>query len=54
MTIEQRGTNFHIQLRGGQTINGRNFFYLAKQLKERFDLEVTALQLKTIFHKDKP
>jgi hypothetical protein len=53
MTIEQRGTNYYIQLRGGQTINGKNFFYLAKQIKERFDLEVTALQLKTIFHKNK-
>ena len=54
MTIEQRGTNYYIKLRGGQTVNGKNFFYLAKQIKERFDLEVTALQLKTIFHKDKP
>ena len=52
--ISKCGTNYYIQLRGGQTINGRNFFYLAKQIKERFDLEVTALQLKTIFHKDKP
>jgi hypothetical protein len=53
VTIEQRGSTFHVELKGGQTITGKNFFYLAHQIKERFDLEVTALQLQTILDKDK-
>ena len=53
MTIEKRGTSFFVELKGGQTITGKNFFYIADQIKQRFQLEVTALQLQKIFDKDK-
>ena len=53
MTIEKRGTSFFVELKGGQTITGKNFFYIADQIRERFKLEVTALQLQKIFDKDK-
>ena len=53
MKIEKNGTTFSARLRGGQKVFGKNFFYLADQIKERFDLEVTALQLQKIFDKDK-
>jgi len=53
MTIEKRGTSFFVELKGGQTITGKNFFYIADQIKQRFQLEVTALQLQTILDKDK-
>lgn len=53
MKIEKSGTTFSVRLRGGQMVFGKNFFYLADQIKERFHLEVTALQLQKIFDKDK-
>ena len=53
VTIEQRGSTFYVELKGGQTITGKNFFYIADQIKQRFQLEVTALQLQTILDKDK-
>ena len=53
MTIEKSGTTFSVRLRGGQMVFGKNFFYLADQIKERFQLEVTALQLQKIFDKNK-
>jgi len=53
LKIEKNGTTFSVRLKGGQMLFGKNFFYLAHQIKERFDLEVTALQLQTILDKDK-
>jgi len=53
LKIEKNGTTFSVRLRGGQMVFGKNFFYLADQIKQRFDLEVTALQLQKIFDKDK-
>tara|TARA_R100000152_G_C6707751_1_gene135965 strand:+ start:286 stop:489 length:204 start_codon:yes stop_codon:yes gene_type:complete len=53
LKIEKNGTTFSVRLRGGQIVFGKNFFYLADQIKQRFDLEVTALQLEKIFDKDK-
>lgn len=53
MKIQKSGTTFSVRLRGGQMVFGKNFFYLADQIKERFHLEVTALQLQKIFDKDK-
>jgi hypothetical protein len=53
MTIEKSGTTFSVRLRGGQMVFGKNFFYIADQIRERFQLEVTALQLQKIFDKDK-
>ena len=53
LKIEKNGTTFSVRLRGGQMVFGKNFFYLADQIKQRFDLEVTALQLEKIFDKDK-
>ena len=53
MKIEKRGVGYFVELKGGQTLTGNNFFFIAKQIKERFDLEVTALQLQTILDKDK-
>ena len=53
MTIEKRGTSFCVELRGGQTIIGKNFFYIADQIKQRFQLEVTALQLQKILDNNK-
>ena len=53
LKIEKNGTTFSVRLRGGQIVFGKNFFYLADQIKQRFDLEVTALQLQKIFDKDK-
>lgn len=52
MKVEKSGTTFFVRLRGGQTIFGNNFFYLAEQIKERFDFEVSALQLKKLFDKN--
>ena len=52
MKVEKSGTTFFVRLRGGQTIFGKNFFYLAEQIKERFDFEVSALQLKKLFDKN--
>ena len=53
MKIQKDGTTFSVRLRGGQMVFGKNLFYIADQIKERFDLEITALQLEKIFDKDK-
>lgn len=45
MTIEKRGTGYFVTLRGGQTITGNNFLYISAQIKKRFNLEISALQL---------
>jgi len=53
MKIQKDGTTFSVRLRGGQMVFGKNLFYIADQIKERFDLEVSALQLQKILNKDK-
>jgi len=45
MTIEKRGAGYFVTLRGGQTITGNNFLYISAQIKKRFNLEISALQL---------
>ena len=52
MKIEKIGASYFVELRGGQTLTGNNFFFIAKQIKERFQLEVSAVQLKKIFDKN--
>ncbi len=52
MTVEKRGAGFFVEFKGGQAISGGNFFFIAKQIKERFDFEVSAIQLKKLFDKN--
>tara|TARA_Y100000593_G_scaffold90279_1_gene176353 strand:- start:44 stop:247 length:204 start_codon:yes stop_codon:yes gene_type:complete len=53
ISIEKIGTSFCVELKGGQTITGKNLFYIADQIKQRFHLQVTALQLQAVLDKDK-
>ena len=52
MTVEKRGAGFFVEFKGGQAISGGNFFFIAKRIKERFDFEVSAIQLKKLFDKN--
>ena len=51
MSISKRGSGYHVKLKGGQGISGKNFFYIASQIEKRFSIEVSAIQLKNLFDK---
>jgi len=47
--ISKVGNHYEIDFIGGQCVSGKNFFYISDQIRLRFDLEITPLQLKKIF-----
>lgn len=52
MSISKQGAGYYVQFNGGQGISGKNLFYLSRKIKERFSIEVSAIQLKNLFDKN--
>ena len=52
MSIVKQGAGFYVELKGGQGFVGNNFLYIARQIRERFKIEISAVQLKNLFDKN--
>ena len=52
MIVCKQGAGYYVELNGGQGFAGKNFFYISRQIKDRFALEVSAVQLKKLFDKN--
>jgi len=52
MKICKQGAGYYVELNGGQGFAGNNLLYISRQIKDRFSLEVSALQLKKLFDKN--
>ena len=51
MSIVKQGAGFYVELKGGQGFAGNNFLYISRQIRERFKIEVSAIELKKLFDK---
>jgi|TARA_R110000824_G_scaffold223699_1_gene411424 hypothetical protein len=52
MSISKQGSGYYVKFNGGQGISGKNLFYVARKIKERFSIEVSAIELKKLFDKN--
>jgi hypothetical protein len=47
--VNKLGSKFCVELTGGKVQCGKNLFYVAHRIRQRFGMEINALQLKKMF-----